>query len=327
MITIKDIAKAANVNHSTVSRALRDDPRVSKAMREKIHAIARQMNYVPNLAARKLVRQKTNFVGLIWPPKEGLFFYNLNLQLQKEGAKRGYRVVQIMDEPTEAMQAFNQFGVDHVLFWLVASNVPASFTVERERFPGKVLTMGGPKIEGTDWLAVDRSGAVVKAVRYLSELGHRRIAYAGGKRNMQKMYGFLQGVAECKADYRPNYFFDYYGKTFEADVQAVLSSQDRPSAILVDSQQCLFRLMRVLRLMGMNIPEDVSIVVYDDTPEMETFEIAYTTVGPSIQELAEKAWDIITAESEEGEERELEEEVVTATLIPRQSTRRIESES
>ncbi|WP_218103856.1 LacI family DNA-binding transcriptional regulator [Paenibacillus hemerocallicola] len=59
MITIKDIARAASVNHSTVSRALRDDPRVSAAMREKIHAIARQMNYVPNLAARKLVRQKT----------------------------------------------------------------------------------------------------------------------------------------------------------------------------------------------------------------------------------------------------------------------------
>lgn len=320
MITIKDIAKAAGVNHSTVSRALRDDSRVSIAMREKIHTIAQQMNYVPNLAAKKLVRQKTNFVGLIWPPREGLFFYNMNLQLQREGIKRGYRVMQIMDGPTESLQAFRQFGIDHVMFWDVYPTLPASFVVERQRFPGRVLAMGGNnKVEGVDWLAVDRSGALLQAVRHLSALGHRQLAYAGGQSNKQKMYGFLQGIAECKADYAPEHFFDYYGTTFEDDVRAVFQKPDRPSAIVVDSQHCLFRLMRVLRQIRVRVPEDISVVVYDDTPEMSAFEIAFTTVGPSIQELAVKAWDIVTAESESGEEREQVEEVVGAALVSRES--------
>ncbi|MDF2658244.1 MAG: hypothetical protein K0Q94_1035 [Paenibacillus sp.] len=320
MITIKDIAKAAGVNHSTVSRALRDDLRVSTAMREKIHTIAKQMNYVPNLAAKKLVRQKTNFVGLIWPPREGLFFYNMNLQLQLEGIKRGYRVMQIMDGLTDSLQAFRQFGVDHVMFWDAYSTLPASFAVERQRFPGRVLALGGyNKSEGVDWLAVDRSGALLQAVRHLSALGHRQLAYAGGQKNKQKMYGFLQGIAECKADYTPEHFFDYFGTTFEDDVHAVFQKPDRPSAIVVDSQHCLFRLMRALRPIRVRVPDDVSVVVYDDTPEMSAFEIAFTTVGPSIPELAVKAWDIMTAEPEPGEERELVEEMIGAVLVPRES--------
>lgn len=320
MVTIKDIAKAAGVNHSTVSRALRDDSRVSAAMREKIHTIAKQMDYVPNLAAKKLVRQKTNFVGLIWPSKEGLFFYNMNLQIQREGVKRGYRVMQIMDDPTVSLQAFRQFGVDHVMFWDVFTMLPASFAVERQRFPGRVLAMGGiNRIEGMDWLAVDRSGALLMAVRHLTELGHRRLAYAGNKNNKLKIYGFLQGIAECKADYTPEHFIDYFGSTFEDDVRHIFQKQDRPTAIIVDSQQCLFRLLRAFRHIRVRIPEDVSVVVYDDTPEMSELEIAFTTVGPSIQDLAVKAWDIVTAEAGTGEEREPVEEVVGATLVSRES--------
>ncbi|MDF2724463.1 MAG: hypothetical protein K0Q59_4138 [Paenibacillus sp.] len=319
MITIKDIARAAGVNHSTVSRALRNDQRVSSSMRVKIQAIAQQMNYVPNLAAKKLVKQNTNFIGLIWPPKEGLFFYNMSVQLQKEGARRGYRVVLIADEPVEAMRAFNQFGVDHVLFWNAYPSVPATFSMERERFRGEVLTMGGLKVEGTHWLSIDRRGAFVKAVRHLTELGHRRIAYAGGNIGVEKLYGFMQGVAEYKADYRSEYFLDFFNDSFEQDAKRLMESDNRPTAIVADSQPCLFRLNKVLRQCGVTVPADLSVVVYDDTPEMEALEISYTTIGPSIQELAVKAWDIITATYEDGE---IVGEVVMTSLIARESTLR-----
>ncbi|TNJ61875.1 LacI family transcriptional regulator [Paenibacillus hemerocallicola] len=231
-----------------------------------------------------------------------------------------------MDEPVEAMRAFNQFAVDHVLLWSVYPTMPASFTTEIERFQGEVLTMGGPKLEGTHWLSIDRQGAFVQAVRHLTELGHRRIAYAGGKINMEKLYGFMQGVAECRAEYSSDYFLDYYGDSFESDVANLLSNVKRPTAIVVDSQHCLFRLMRVLRQMGVTVSKDMSIVVYDDTPEMETYEIAFTTIGPSIRELAVKAWDIITAERDEDEAGSFVEEAVTASLISRQSARRVEPE-
>ncbi|GAA3409621.1 LacI family DNA-binding transcriptional regulator [Paenibacillus hodogayensis] len=319
MITIKDIARAAGVNHSTVSRALNDDSRVSAAMREKIQTIARQMNYVPNLAAKKLVRHNTNFIGLIWPPKEGLFFYNMSVRLQQEGVKRGYRVVQITDSPAEAMQAFNQFGVDHVIFWNSYPSVSAAFTAERERFRGEVLTMGGPELEGTHWLSIDRRGALLKAVHHLSGLGHRKIAYAGVLQNKEKLSSFMEGIAECKCDYRPEYLLGYYDDAFEQEAERLLRMENRPTAIVIDSQLCLFRLMRIFRKCDVKIPDDMSVVVYDDTPEMEAFEIAFTTVGPSIQELAVKAWDIIARERVEDAKRI--EEVVQTSLIQRGSTR------
>ncbi|TNJ54739.1 LacI family transcriptional regulator [Paenibacillus hemerocallicola] len=320
MVTIKDIAKAAGVNHSTVSRALNDDYRVSDNTKERIQAIAKQMNYIPNLAAKQLVQQKTHVVGLIWPPKEGLFFYNMSVQLQMEGAQRGYRVVLIADFPGEGMAAFRQLGVDHIMLWNCYPNLPVSFYTERARFRGEVLAMAGPRVDGAHLLGVDRQGAFVQAVRHLHALGHRRLSYIGRPTHRDKLSGFIQGHAEQNLKYDPAFVVSDISPTFEEEVLAMLKRSDRPTAMLVSSQTVLFRLLRIFRRSGIQIPDDLSVVVYDDVPELEELEVAFTAIGPSAQEMAVRAWDILTGTYGEGEERYVDE-VMPARLVQRESTR------
>jgi len=321
MVTIKDIAKAAGVTHATVSRALNNEPGVSESLKLKIRSLAEQMNYVPNMAAKKLVRQNTNLIGLVWPVVDGLFFYNLSVEIQKQGAARGYPVIMSSAGPVEALQIFNQLAVDHIIFWNGKYDTPSSeFFREKGRFRGDMLTMGGTEIEGAHHISIDRRTGVYKAVCHLVELGHRRIAFAGAHPN--KINGYMQGVAEFKLEYRPEYMIDPDDPLFDEKLVALLQISDKPTAFVAESQQILFRLIRVLRKLGIRVPADLSVVVYDDVPEMEIYEIPFTTVGPSIQLLAGKALDFITDSPElsSSEEKVWRKEVIPTELNVRRST-------
>ena len=92
-VTIKDIAKAANVDPSTVTRALKDSPRVKPATREKIAGLAAEMGYVPNIAARTLVNRKSGLVGLVIPDMTNPFFRDLAKGIEDEAAKHDLRIL------------------------------------------------------------------------------------------------------------------------------------------------------------------------------------------------------------------------------------------
>lgn len=318
MITIKDIAKAAGVTHATVSRALNNEPGVSESVKQKILMLAEQMNYVPNMAAKKLVRQKTNLIGLIWPVVDGLFFYNLSVEIQKQGAGRGFPVIMSSASPVEAMRIFNQIAVDYIIFWNGNYGNPSiDFLKETERFSGQLLTMGGGKIENANCLSIDRRSGLHHAVRHLAELGHRKIAFAGADPN--KLNGYMQGIAEYKLDYSADLIIDPLLPGFEQMVAELLRTANRPTSFIAESQGLLFQVLRIFRELGLHIPTDLSVIVYDDVPELEIFEIPFTTVGPAIQDLASKALDIVTTPKIDGESG-TRADVIPAKLTIRRST-------
>ena len=97
-VTIKDIAIAAGVSHPTVSKALNNAPGVSDETRRRILKLAAQMNYVPNMAARRLANKGNRSIGFIWPKAEGIFFYHLVNALQEEAGARGIDVLVSMSD-------------------------------------------------------------------------------------------------------------------------------------------------------------------------------------------------------------------------------------
>lgn len=302
MVTIKDIAKATGVTFSTVSRALNNQPGVSEKMRKKIVAVAEQMNYRPNLAAKKLVLQKTNYIGLIWPKAEGLFFYNLSTHLHKEAEKRGFHVIISMADLTSALQSFNQMMVDYIIYgqghpsWIPSID----FIKERERFKGEMLLLGGGRLEGAHSLEINRRQGIYDAVQHLADLGHRRISFAGYTQS-DKFSGYMEGMAGLMLEYRSEYTINPYSPSFEQEVREILRRGDRPTAFIADSQMSLFKLIKILREYKIKIPDEISVVVYDDIPEMEIFEVPLTTVGPSIKELVDRSLDLLLTKTEETE--------------------------
>lgn len=303
-VTIKDIAREAGVSHPTVSKALNGAPGVSEDIRKKIVAIASRMNYVPNLAAKRLVDRKTNSIGLIWPKIEGLFFYHMGMQIQKEAASRGIDVILSLAEPPEALRIFNEHFVDEILFWCAPDWLPSvEFIKQRELFHGNMLLMGGGRMERTHYIGIDRKSAVYEAVRYLAGQGHRKLTFIGNRSD--KLTGFTQGLLELRLDYHDHYFIPIEpGESVtESKMQPLLDGEDRPTAFIVDSQTYAFELLKLFRKRKLRIPGDYSLVVYDDIPEMERMEVPLTTVGPSIPKLALTALDILTGRDGRGESK------------------------
>lgn len=322
MVTIKDIAKAAGVTYVTVSRALNDSPSVSEKMKQRIRAIAEQMNYTPNMAARRLLNRKTNCIGLIWPAIQGLFFYHLGAQIQREGAKRGYRVILSMADPAESMRTFAQLFVDSVVVW-THTTPDADFLKAVGQFQGDMLWLGDEGLAESHCIAINRRKGLFEGVRHLAGLGHRKIAFVGGVTD--KLLGYAEGMAACKLDYDPQRIIHVHDKELPDKLIAMMGGAERPTAIAADSQGALFRIIPVLRGLRLRVPDDISLLVYDDVPELEIFEVSLTTVGPSIAQLAVKAVDILTGAVKPEEGERWVKQVMDAELTVRQSTRAIRS--
>lgn len=320
MVTIKDIARAAGVSHVTVSNALNNGKGVSEQTRRNILAIAERMNYKPNLAAKRLVDRKTNHVGLIWPAIKGQFFYQLSMELHAEGTKRGFNVIISMNEPGAAMNVFNQVFADNVIFWCHSAWEPTNeFLKELESFRGNLLLIGGKKMDGALSLSINRSKGVYEAVGHLAAMGHRRIAFAGGFND--KLRSFMQAGEEHGLDFRQNDLLHPSDARFELKLRELLTREERPSALIADSHAAYLRIDPVLRQYGISVPDDLSMIVYDDIPELETLPVPVTTIGPSAGKIAAKAFDMLTGGVKPTDGTDSYDATIETALIVRQSVK------
>ncbi|RTE10539.1 LacI family DNA-binding transcriptional regulator [Paenibacillus whitsoniae] len=322
-VTIKDIARAAGVSHPTVSKALNGSPGVSQAVRQRILSIAEQMNYIPNQAARRLADKQTQTIGLLWPKSEALFFHHLSLQIQQEAARRGLDVMISLADPPRGLRAFNEHFVDRIIFWSPPGWQPdLAFIQQKELFHGRMLLIGGGALKGTHRISVDRSGAIYEAVRYLAANGHRRITFIGDSH--EKQLGFTKGILEQRMEYHEHYVIAVKeGEPFpEQRVAALLDSLDKPTAFIVDNQSFAFGLLKLFRDRGLRMPDDYSLIVYDEIPEMQRLEIPVTTVGPPIGKLAALALSIIAGKEPQGQD-DMADIEIKCELHVRKSTGRL----
>lgn len=332
-ITVKDIAKIAGVTQPTVSKALNHDPGVSEETRIRILKIAKELNYVPNLAAKRLVTRQSNCIGLIWPRTEGLFYYHLCHAIQREVTARDLTFLISVANPAVAVHTFNEHFVDRILFWESSAWKPdLAFMREMDAFQGEMLLMGGASLEGAHRLEIDRKLGIWKAMRHLSELGHSKVTFIG--RASDKLNGFMQGMIEFGMEHHPHYVIRRSDRELPEEAVAALLSlpaEQRPTALVLDSQGVLFQMLRWFRKYRISIPDDMSLIVYDDVPEMqEMLDVPITVVGPNIHGLAEHAIAVLAGERDAGAAgRQKQESTVSARvditiepeLIVRQSTR------
>ncbi|MDF2725779.1 MAG: LacI family transcriptional regulator [Paenibacillus sp.] len=326
-VTVKDIAKLAGVTQPTVSKALNNEPGVGEQTRIRILEIAKELNYVPNLAAKRLVTRHSNCIGLIWPRWNGLFYYHLCNAIQLEVTRRGLTFLVSVAKPATAIQTFNEHFVDRILYWESPVWVPKmEFIKAREAFQGELLLLGGATMEGAHRIDIDRKKGIYKAVQHLAELGHRKISFIG-QPSSDKLAGYMQGMFEFRMEHHPDYFIERIkNKVPKETVQQMLSlpASQRPTALIVDSQGALFQMLSCFRKTRLVIPDDISLIVYDDVPEMEElFEVPLTVVGPNIQKLAESAVDVLVREngSKDAETAPTAQLVIEPDLVIRGSTK------
>lgn len=326
-VTIKDIALAAKVSHPTVSKALNGAPGVNPQTRERILALAKQMNYVPNTAAQRLSNKKNRSIGFIWPNLEGLFFYDLCNTLQKEARTRDIDVLISMAEPAKALRTFDEHFIDFILCWFFAGWTPTStFIQQRENYRGELTILGGGSLENANQVSINREQGILNAMRYLAELGHKKVAFIGMESD--KSNGYLKGLLQYGMEYHEEYLitassFIYNDREYNANYsqrfEKIWNSKSRPTALILDSQGTAFSMLAPLNQLGISIPKDLSVICYDDIPELSIYQVALTTCGPSSKDLIAASLDIYEQYFENDCLPEKRIEVVNPQLVIRDS--------
>ncbi len=266
--TIKDVAKAAGVTYPTVSRVLSGKPYVATATRERVMQAIAQLGYKPSAAARSMVLNRTHTLAMLVPhlgdPNFGLFF----IGAEREARAHGYSVL-VADH--EAIT-----GRDHLL---TEHRVDGLFILESYRFNAELDGLDVPIVHLDDAPMDQRGGGRLVGI-HLKELGHENVALIGGPADAPHAMLRYDGLREMypNAVWLPG---DWTAATGYALTGQALET--RATAIFAANDFVALGAMQALRERNLEIPRDISIVGFDDSPLAQHFYPSLTTVRQPIE--------------------------------------------
>jgi len=307
MVTIKDIARAAGVSHSTVSRALAGDLRISEATRKRIYRIAQDLGYVRNEVARALTRGALKAIGLVIPDIRNPFLAEIARGISEVTDRKGYGLVVYNTDRKEekelvAIQLFRSMRIAGLILASIGINPPYVEQLRELNIPYVLVSRLCPSLEEASYVIIDDKEGARIATEHLVKLGHRRIAFVGGSPSLQNTQDRLAGYREVLKRYNlpenPDWIL-LNGSDQEAGrkaTQEVLKTSPRPTAIFAENDLVALGVIEVADRAGMKIPEDLSVVGFDNISYSALPRIQLTTVAQPAVEMGQMAAEwLITA--------------------------------
>ncbi len=285
-LTIREIARLANVSVGTVSRVLNGRPGVSPETRERVLALVRKLGFVPSPAARELVGRSPT-VGLLLAPgvrRYTPYFALLLEALTEELALEGLRVREVPTDPAGLPE-------EEALAYLLLGAHDHDPRVEGLKARGVPFVLVG-HYPGVFWVAPDDEEGAYQATRHLLELGHEAIAHLTGHLHHQagrdRLRGYRRALEEAGVPYRAELLLDgdFDALTAYRAVRRAWESGVRFTALFAASDEMALGARAALEDLGLKVPQDVSLVGYDDLPEIGE---GLTTVHQDIPTLAREA--------------------------------------
>lgn len=288
-VTIKDIAREAHVSHSTVSRALHDHPAIPSETVAHIKELAVKMGYIPSAAARKLKTHRSRAMGVIVNNFGDPFWSDVIQGIDEILRSANYSIfigTTLGDKlrEKEVVQTMVQHGVDGVIVCSPQFSPEQNQALMAYELPMVIVNNEGASASQSIVSNDDVYGTRL-ATRHLAELGHRRIAYigisGGGRTNLEREKGFRDEMAQqglpvderlivCGAAEMP-------AEGYKAASQ-LLFVQDRPTAVLCYNDYMTIGVYSALFNAGLKIPQDISVVGFDDIDISAYLTPALTTV-------------------------------------------------
>jgi DNA-binding LacI/PurR family transcriptional regulator len=302
-VSIKDIARKAKVSHSTVSRALQNSPVVNRGTAEKIRLIAEELDYRVSAVARGLATSKTRTVGLVVTTIADPFVAGVVGGIEDAANAHGYSVVLAnshADPEREMMvvRSFEERRVDGVI--VTASRVGALYVpmLSRMRVPIVLLNNQHPG-EFTHSVMIDNLEASAQATHHLIELGHRRIAYLGDRHGHQsdteRFGGYRQALDQADIPFLPELVVHGDGKP-EGGIEAMgrlLALAAPPTAVFCYNDMTALGALRRIRVSGLRVPDDISLVGFDDLYIAQYTDPPLTTVRQPKRQMGRLAMEVL----------------------------------
>lgn len=327
MATIKDVAREAGVATSTASYALNGVPKVSEETRQKVLEAAKKLNYVPNLSARSLKLQRTETIGVFLNDFSGPLYSELLRGINKVAALGGYDLIASSiygKREGTVLKFLEEKRVDGAI--LLCSSVSDDLIKKAasEDFPIIVLDRE-IKHENIYSVLLNNEAGMYNAVEHLIKLGHRKIAYITGPIDSYDAKNRLMGYKKALTDY--GYGIDnnlIVNGNFEESsgyqgMKLILASKIDIDAVAAANDEMAIGAMRAVKESGLKIPQDISIVGFDDIQLAEYIYPSLTTVNHPKYEWGEIATKVLL-NAINGEKNNIDTIMLPSKLIIRKSS-------
>lgn len=305
-VTIKDIAKIAGVSYATVSRALSDSPEISKETRERIKKICAREGYRPNTLARSLISNRTNVLGLIVPDISNAFYSEVAFSIETYARKRGYNVMlcNSLYDDHQVEDLFN-FLLGHQVDGIILCNSRDRTRDSVAKYFQTVPTVLfgdcnlDPVPSGCSAVCLDNGLGGYTGMRYLLGLGHTDVCYLGYRANSSthehRLAGARRAAAEAGAALHvienPTDFSTT--ESGYALAQSFFSAPYSSTAIFAATDSLALGVLQAADEAGVRIPEDLSLLGFDNCFYGDLPKIKLSTVDQCKQKLAEAAVDLL----------------------------------
>ena len=327
--SLKDVAQVAGVSVTTVSRFLNGSLDLPDRTRTAVEAAILALNYQPNQHARRLSRGRSDTIGLVIPDVATPFFATLVAAVEAEADRRGlgltlHATLNRRERELSYLQAVRRNQVDGLIF---VTNHPDDGTLAAAINDSGQVVILDEDVAGTSVpkLFCDNDQGGYLAGRHLAEAGHRRVLFIGGGDSMlsgtRRFAGFKRAMMEIwgKDAQIERYEGEYLAEFGRAAAQRMLAAELKVTAVFATSDEITIGVLEVLNAAGIRVPQDLSLVGFDDVSPLHLFAPAVTAVRQPVRALGIRALALLLDSDWTNPEKLPPEEILPVTLIMRKS--------
>lgn len=335
-VTINDIAKAAKVSPSTVSRAIANNPRISEETREKIFKLMEEMNYHPNMIARSLANKSTKIIGVVVTGTtekafQHPFFPEILRGIASPAYKNKYKIlissVNSTKEEKQVVTEFAKSGIAEGII-LLSSRVKGPAIPELLKMGFPFVVVGRPENEReVCWVDNDNVSIGYEVTKHLIKMGRKKIAFLGVSSDFIVTLDRLEGYKKALAEHNipvlnelivEGRFVDDRGYEL---MKKLLDKGTVPTGVIACDDLLAFGAIKCMTEKGLKVPEDIAVAGFNNVPLSDYFTPPLTSVDVNAFGLGVKAFNLLL-ENMNSEYKSIDRAIVPATLIVRKSTSR-----
>lgn len=293
--TIYDVAKEAGVSIATVSKVLNNTGRISEKTRKKVLEIINRMDYHPSGVAAALTGKKTFTIGVLVPDIANTFFAEVARALESKAREMGYAIILCAtdyksEREREYLDLLLKKQVDGVIMATEPNDLEPFRKLSERQVPLLLFSVDQLSV-ASNVVTTDNVRGGYIAGHYLLKKGHRRLAMIVEKKRQSgraRLSGFQQALAEEGIELEEKFIIDTRSTISEARqaAQHLLSLEEKPTAVFTANDLIAVILINEARKAGLRIPEDLSVIGFDNTIHAEIVDPGLTTIAQPIEELA-----------------------------------------
>ncbi|MBO1002646.1 LacI family DNA-binding transcriptional regulator [Pseudogracilibacillus auburnensis] len=330
-VTIYDVAKKANVSIATVSKVINNTGRISEKTKIKVKDVMEELNYRPNMLASALMGKQTKTIGLLIPDLVNPFFAELARSIEDRGNELDYNIVICNTDyknskENKYLSLLKQKSVDGFILASGFENLDKVEELMKQDIPVVIVARDFPMFS-VNAVALDDFMGGYLAANHLIELGHENIGVVARDlwSNRERLRGFKHALEETGLELNSNFEFideiDHI-KAGREIATKYMNSKNKPTAIFACNDLLAAGVIQMAKELGFKIPDDLSIVGFDNTSIASIIEPPLTTIAQPIQNMGKEVMDLMIT-TIKGEKKEKSRIMLLPSLVRRKTTKKL----